>query len=81
MVRSGEVNDFLQLASLANVSPARIAQIVILTQLAPNIQEYILFLSTEHAGLIAERQLREIARDPHWDTQRALFTELLRRRS
>jgi len=80
LVRSGEVKDYMELAELAHLSPARIAQIVILAQLAPEIQEYILFLSAEHAGLIAERQLREIAREAHWDRQRARFEGLLRRR-
>ena len=30
---------------------------MILAQLAPEIQEYVLFLSAEHSGLIAEREL------------------------
>ena len=80
LVRSGEVKDYMELAELAHLSAARIAQIVILAQLAPEIQEYILFLSAEHARLIAERQLREIAREPRWDRQRAGFGELLRAR-
>jgi hypothetical protein len=79
-VQLGEVNDYAELAKLAHVSPARIAQIVILVQLAPDIQEYVLFLSSEHAGLISERELREIAREPLWDRQRALFQEMFHRR-
>jgi hypothetical protein len=79
-VRFAEVNDYAKLAKLAHVSPARIAQIVILVQLAPDIQEYVLFLSSEHAGLISERELREIAREPLWDRQRALFQDLFHRR-
>jgi hypothetical protein len=79
-VRFGEVNDYAELAKLAHVSPARIAQIVILIQLAPDIQEYVLFLSSEHAGLISERELREITREPLWDRQRALFQDLFHRR-
>jgi hypothetical protein len=51
------------LARRSGVSPARVAQIVILTQLAPAIQEYVLFLSAEHAGLITEIELREVARE------------------
>jgi hypothetical protein len=77
LVRSGEVRDYVELAHLTNVSPARVAQIVILGQLAPDIQEYLLFLSPEHAGLIGERQLREIGREPRWDRQRARFEQLL----
>lgn len=77
LVRSEEVKDYVGLARLGHVSPARIAQIVILGQLAPEIQEYLLFLSAEHAGLIGERQLREVAREPHWDLQRVRFKKLL----
>ena len=61
------MKDYVELANLRQVSPARVAQIVVLGQLAPDIQEYLLFLSAEHAGLIGERQLREIAREPRWD--------------
>ena len=42
-VRSGQVKDYDELAKLSGVSAARIAQIVILGQLAPPIQEYILW--------------------------------------
>ena len=47
LIRSGRVKDYAELSRLARVSPARIAQIVILGQLAPYIQEYILFLPAE----------------------------------
>jgi hypothetical protein len=79
LVRSGEVRDYVELARLGHVSPARVAQIVLLGQLAPDIQEYVLFLSAEHAGLIGERQLRDIAREPRWDRQRARFQQSLGR--
>lgn len=78
-VRFGEVNDYVELATLAHVSPARIAQIVILVQLAPDIHEYVLLLSAEHAGLISEHELREIAREPLRDRQRTHFQDLLHR--
>ena len=77
VVRAGKVKDYAELARLAHVSPARIGQIVMLGQLAPAIQEHILFLGAEHAGLIGELELREIAREPRWDLQRARFDELL----
>jgi hypothetical protein len=81
LVRSGRVKDYAQLARLGHVSPARIAQIVILGQLAPEIQEYLLFLPAEFAGQIGERELREVAREPRWDRQRARFEQLLGGRS
>jgi hypothetical protein len=77
MVQFGQVKDYRELARLAQVSTARVAQIVVLAQLAPRIQEYILFLSAEHAGLITELQLREIAREPRWDRQVVRFERLL----
>jgi hypothetical protein len=77
LVRSGRVKDYAELARLAHVSSARIGQIVILGQLAPAIQEHVLLLPSEHAALIAERELREIAREPRWDRQRASFQQLL----
>src|SRR5689334_6251787 len=55
LIRSGRVKDYMELARLAHVSPARIAQIVILGQLAPDIQEHILFLSAEYGAPITER--------------------------
>ena len=76
-VRLGQVDDYEELARLHCVSPARIGQIVILSQLAPAIQEYVLFLSAEHAGLITEIELREIAREVRWDRQIARFENLV----
>ena len=77
LVHSGQVKDYGELARLAHVSPARIAQIVLLGQLAPEIQDYVLFLPAEHAGLITEQQLRAIARELRWDRQRDRFEKLL----
>ena len=76
-VRSGEVKDYDDLAQQSGVSPPRVAQIVILSQLAPAIQEYVLFLSAEHSGLITEIELREVAREIRWDRQLAMFEELV----
>ncbi len=76
-VRSGRVKDFRELARLAQVTPARIGQIVILAQLAPAIQERILFLPSENDVPLAERELRVIAREPRWDRQQDLFERLL----
>jgi hypothetical protein len=80
LIQSGRVKDYAELARLAQVSTAHIAQIVILSQLAPDIQESILFLSAEHSGRITEQALRRIAREPRWDRQRAIFERWLARR-
>jgi hypothetical protein len=77
VVRTGQVKDYAELARLAHISSARVGQIVVLGLLAPAIQEHILFLPAEQAGLLGERELRQIAREPRWDLQRARFDELL----
>ena len=64
------MKDFRELARLAQVTPARIGQIVILAQLAPAIQERILFLPSEHETPLPERE-------PRWDRQQDLFERLL----
>jgi hypothetical protein len=80
-VHSGQVKDYNELARLVRVSTARIQQIVVLGLLAPDIQEYVLFLPAEQAGVITEQQLRAIAQEPRWDRQRERFQKLLSRRS
>ena len=80
ILQSGAMPDYRDLARRVQVAPTRISQIVILAYLAPDIQEYVLFLSAEYAGLITELQLRTIARELLWDRQRAMFAELVSRR-
>ena len=77
LVRSGVVRDYAELARLGHVSAARVSQIMILLQLAPAIQEYVLFLSADHAGLLTEPNLRKIAREPRWDRQHACLESLI----
>ncbi len=78
LVRSGAVEDYAELARLGHVSAARVSQIVMLSQLSPTIQEYLLFLSADEARFISERELREIARELRWDRQRTLFERFLK---
>jgi hypothetical protein len=78
-VQSGEVKSYGELARLGHISPARLSQIMILAQLAPSIQEFVLFLSANNDGAITERELRKIARDPRWDRQRQKFAKYLKR--
>jgi hypothetical protein len=80
VVRSGAVKDHAELARLGHVSPARVSQIMMLLHLAPAIQEYILFLSGDHAGSLTEPSLRKIAREPRWDRQHAFLESLIRAR-
>src|SRR6266849_2122627 len=50
LLRSGVVADYRHLAALGRVSPARISQIMNLLQLAPRLQEQILFLPRTQRG-------------------------------
>jgi hypothetical protein len=79
LVRSGAISDYGALARLGHISPARLTQIMVLLHLAPQIQEYLLFLSAGDARFISELQLRKIAREPGWECQRKLFDELLKK--
>jgi hypothetical protein len=40
---------------------------MVLLQLAPSIQEYLLFLSVADARFVTELSLPKIAREPRWD--------------
>jgi hypothetical protein len=78
LVQAGTVRDYAELARLGHVSAARVSQIMMLLHLAPAIQEYLLFLSADHAGFLTEPSLRTIAREPRWDHQRACLERLIR---
>jgi hypothetical protein len=80
LVQAGTVRDYAELARLGHVSAARVCQIMTLLHLAPAIQEYLLFLSGDHAGFLTEPNLRKIAREPRWDHQRACLQRLIRGR-
>jgi hypothetical protein len=72
LVRDGEVADYADLARLGYVTRARVTQIMNLLNLAPDIQEAILFLPPVEEGRdpITERHLRPIAAISDWRVQR-----------
>jgi hypothetical protein len=78
LVHRGEVRDHADLARLGGVTRARISQIMGLLDLAPAIQEEILFLPQTARGrdTVTERQLRPITAVPDWRKQRALWQDL-----
>lgn len=78
LIRDGKVADQAELARLGHVTRARITQIMNLLQLAPDIQESLLFLPriTEGHDPLRERQLRPLAAVPDWRKQRQMW-ELL----
>lgn len=78
LLRRGEVKDYAELARLGHVTRARVTQIMNLLNLAPDIQEAILFLPLVEEGHdpIKEWQVRPIAGEPVWGEQRAEWSSL-----
>jgi hypothetical protein len=74
LVRTGQVASYSALASLGHVTRARICQIVNLIQLAPDIQEALLFLPRTQRGrdAILLADLQPIAAAFDWRKQRRL---------
>jgi DNA invertase Pin-like site-specific DNA recombinase len=78
LVRQGTVRNFRELAEAGRVSRARMSQIMRLCDLAPEIQESLLFLPKTLVGpdWITERTLRQIARSIDWEWQKKQFRAL-----
>jgi hypothetical protein len=72
MLARGEVKDYAELARLGNVTRARVTQIMNLLNLAPDIQERILFLPAVERGRdpLKEWQVRPVAAEVTWGEQR-----------
>ena len=81
LVRSGHVKDFAEIARLGYVTRGRISQIMDLANLAPDIQEELLFLASVKTGkdTITERDLRPITRHMDWQSQRRLWRTMTNR--
>jgi hypothetical protein len=80
LLRRETVKDCSELARLGGVSPARVSQIMNLLNLAPDIQERLLFLTPVHTWRdeLNERAVRAVLREPVWARQRQRFSRLLR---
>lgn len=78
LLRRGELHDYADLARFGHVTRARVTQIMNLLNLAPDIQEALLFLPPIEAGRdpIKEWQVRPIAAETDWRNQRRLWREL-----
>ena len=78
LVRTGAVRDYAELARLGYVTRARMTQIMDLLNLAPDIQEEILFLPKTRniRDTIPERRIRAIAATPDWKRQRRMWMSL-----
>jgi hypothetical protein len=79
LLREGEVTNCAAIARAGGVSRARVAQILSLLDLAPAIQEHILYMtcSAEAPDPIRERKLRKVTKLVRWDQQQRRYEELL----
>ena len=75
LVRSETVQNYAELAQLGHVTRARMTQIMKLLQLAPDLQEQLLFLP-EVKGL-NERNLRAVVQQLDWSKQRPIFEKMI----
>src|SRR4051794_7411837 len=75
LVSSGTVRNYRELAEVGHVSRPRLSQIMKLAQLAPEIQEKLLFLppTLEGPDRVFERHLRFLASVVDWEKQKKLF--------
>jgi hypothetical protein len=80
LVRAGTVCSFAEVARLGHVSRARVSQILSLLQLAPDLQEQLLFLPRPAQGRepLPFRQVLAIAAVLDWDEQRRRWRKLQR---
>jgi hypothetical protein len=78
LVREGTVLNYRELAEVGQISRARMSQIMHLSDLAPEIQEELLFLPKTLTGpdRFTEKALRQVARSIDWDVQKKQFRAL-----
>src|SRR3954464_2477506 len=75
LIANGTVGNYRELAEVGHVSRPRLSQIMQLAQLAPDIQEQLLFLppTVEGPDRLFERNVRSVARVIDWEKQKELF--------
>ena len=80
LLRTGQTTNQSELARYANITPARLTQILTLLNLAPDIQEDILFLlrTMEGRGEIQEKHVLRIAMELDWHNQREIWSKVQR---
>jgi DNA invertase Pin-like site-specific DNA recombinase len=78
LVREGKVHSYRELAEAGQISRARMSQIMHLSDLAPEIQEELLFLPKTVTGpdRYTEKRLRQVARCVNWEWQKEQFRAL-----
>ena len=80
LIRDGVIANQSELAEFGHVTTARMTQIMSLLNLAPDLQEQILFLPrTEHGrDSVKETDVRPIAQTLDWRKQRRMWAALKR---
>jgi hypothetical protein len=80
LVRSGAVSSYAVAAKLGHVSRARLSQILSLLNLAPDLQEHLLFLQRPARGrrALTLRQVLKVAAALDWAEQRRRWRKLRR---
>jgi len=73
LLRTGEVRSLPELARRAGISTVRVSQILKLRNLAPAIQERLLFMAPDQAQY-SEVKLRRAARETEWARQSAYLS-------
>lgn len=78
LLRQGHVRDYADLARLGHVSRPRVTQIMNLLNLAPDIQEQLLFLPPVVDGRepVKEYHVRPVAAEMEWGRQRRMWGSL-----
>lgn len=78
LVREGTVRNYRELAEAGQISRARMSQIMRLSDLAPEIQEELLFLPKTVTGpdRFTEKSLRQVSRSIDWACQKQQFRVL-----
>jgi hypothetical protein len=75
LLRAEKFRDYAEIARLGRVTRARMTQIMKLLDLAPDVQEQILFLPNWNG--LNERNLRPVVRRIDWNEQRRLFQKII----
>ncbi len=76
-IEQGSAADYADVAQQLGFSRARVSQIVSLTSLAPNIQEFILTADPGLLARLSERKLRPVAAELAWSKQHARFEAIM----
>ena len=78
-ISAGRLRDQRDAAERLGLTPPRITQLLAMLQLAPDLQERVLFLeAVDGQEPVTERELRPLTRLLSWDDQRARSSALFR---